>query len=96
MDLHGVGTLLLGCVGVFNAVQATLAKRAARRAASHASAATDAVVDVATDLHELTVNTNSKMDALIIAKETAADLTSAVGALTPNQLSPALPVPALK
>jgi hypothetical protein len=85
MDLQGVGTLLIGIVGALTYIEARLAKRAAKRASQHAEAATASLKNTADanvrrmeaisqNVAELATNTNSKMDALIAAKETAADL----------------------
>jgi hypothetical protein len=70
---QGIGTFLLGCVGVYNSVQSTLAKRAARRASIHASTAITSVEELKTTVQTLEVNTNSKMDQLIAAREATAD-----------------------
>ena len=73
-DLQGIGTILLGLVGLYNAVQATLAKREASKAKDHAAEATVAVAGMAIDMQKLEDNTNSKMDQVIEATRTAADL----------------------
>jgi hypothetical protein len=75
VDIQGIGTLLLGMVGVYNAVQSTLARRAASRASGHANDAALAVTALGSTVRELEINTNSKMDTLIAAKEAVADLT---------------------
>ena len=69
-----MGTLLLGVVGVYNAVTVTLAKIAASRAARHVAAVTTAVATLDTTVRLLEVNTNSKMDDLMKATNTVAGL----------------------
>lgn len=75
MDIQGIGTLLLGCVGVYNAIQSTLAKRAARRASAHASDANDAIHSVGDNVKTMDDNMNGHLTALIEAKESVANLT---------------------
>jgi hypothetical protein len=74
MDFQGIGTFLIGAVGVYNAIQVTLTKVQAGKAARHSAVAVTAVTALGVVVKELEVNTNSKMDELISAKEAAADL----------------------